>query len=337
MAGRISIIIPNRNGEKTIGACLEAAYASAYGDFEVIVADDCSTDESVSVIQRYPCLLVRLDRHAGAAAARNAGAAKATGDILFYIDADCLLLPGTLTSVARAVAGNTTTVFGGTYTPVAADDAFFSNVQSAFINYSETKYAVPDYVASHAMAIPAVVFRQSGGFPADFMPILEDVEFSHRLRKMGYRLAMDPCILVRHIFNFSLGKSLKNGFRKSRYWTMYSLANRDLHRDSGTASVELKSAVMSWTLNLILLAAAALTGRAAPLMFVPGLIGAALWVNRGLISAFHRAKGRGFAAGATLYFMLIYPVAVGTGGLAGLFGYLAGYGPRREIVRREAR
>ena len=168
------------------------------------------------------------------------------------------------------------------------------------------------------------------------MPILEDVEFSHRLRKMGYSLAMDPGILVRHIFNFSLGRSMKNGFRKSRYWTMYSLANRDLHRDSGTASVELKTAVMSWALILTIMAAAVLTGKAALLFFVPPVAVAALWVNRKLLSAFHRARGHSFAAGAALYFLLLYPAAVGTGGLAGLLGYLTGHGPHRDTVQREA-
>ena len=89
---------------------------------------------------------------------------------------------------------------------------------------------------------------KSGGFKENFLPILEDVEFSHRLRRTGFKLTMNPEILVRHIFNFTLIKSLKNAFRKSLYWTIYSLKNKDLLTDSGTASIELKFNVASFFL-----------------------------------------------------------------------------------------
>ncbi|MFC1837696.1 glycosyltransferase family 2 protein, partial [Thermodesulfobacteriota bacterium] len=69
----ISVIIPNRNGEKTIGLCLEAALASQYTNFEVVVVDDCSTDSSPGIISQFPCRFIRLPEHGGASAARNAG------------------------------------------------------------------------------------------------------------------------------------------------------------------------------------------------------------------------------------------------------------------------
>ena len=56
----ISVIIPNRNGEKTIGLCLEAALASQYDNFEIVVVDDGSSDNSANIIARYPCRFIRL-------------------------------------------------------------------------------------------------------------------------------------------------------------------------------------------------------------------------------------------------------------------------------------
>ncbi len=70
----ISVVIPNRNGAATVGQCLEAAFASDYGRFEVVVVDDASEDASVEIIRAFPCRLVRLDRHGGVSRARNAGA-----------------------------------------------------------------------------------------------------------------------------------------------------------------------------------------------------------------------------------------------------------------------
>ena len=109
----ISVIIPNYQGGTTIARCLEAVFASSYQNFEVIVVDDCSGDNSVEVIKTFPCKLVPLDSHAGAAQARNIGAAHSRGDTLFFTDADCLLQENTLALVNQALsAADPNTVIG---------------------------------------------------------------------------------------------------------------------------------------------------------------------------------------------------------------------------------
>ena len=238
MAPLISVIIPNHNGEKTIGRCLDAAFASQYSNFEVIVVDDCSADSSANIIKEFPCRLIRLTEHGGASKARNTGAQNSSGEALFFIDNDCLLQPDTLAKAAAAYEEEGPgVIIGGTYTPLPYDQKFFSIFQSIYIHYSETKNTQnPDYVATHAMLIAKNMFHKSGGFNEQFMPILEDVEFSHRLKKMGATLRMVPEIQVQHIFNFTLVRSMRNGIRKSKYWSIYSMKNRDLLSDSGTAS-----------------------------------------------------------------------------------------------------
>ena len=218
MADFVSIIIPNYNGATTIARCLEAALASRYPRFEVIVVDDCSSDNSIEIIKQFPCRLVQLETHVGTSRARNVGAANSKGDILFFTDADCMLKEDTLEHAGKALAAaGSDVVMGGTYTLIPFDNTFFSLFQSVFINYSETKRRTnPDYVAAHAMMVNAEVFRDRSGFREDFLPILEDVEFSHRLRRTGCELAVNPAIQVQHIFNFSLFGSLVNAFNKSK-------------------------------------------------------------------------------------------------------------------------
>ncbi|MCF6289502.1 MAG: glycosyltransferase family 2 protein [Desulfobacterales bacterium] len=323
MGPLISIIIPNHNGAATLGNCLRAALASDYDNFEVVVVDDCSTDSSRKIIAAHPCSLIRLPVRSGAAVARNTGAANSKGEILFFIDADCLLEPDALARAARAVAAHgTNTAIGGTYTLRPFDPGFFSRFQSAFIHYSETKTPDrPDYIASHALVIRSETFKKSSGFPETFMPIIEDVEFSHRLRKNGVRLVMEPKILVRHIFNLNLTASLKNGFRKAHYWTRYSLHNRDLMVDSGTASKELKSAVLTWFISFCLLLIGHLSQEPAWLLPLALIIPATLLLNRGQLIAFYRAGGPGFLFLAASYYFLLYPVPVGIGGLTGIVHY----------------
>ena len=328
MENLISVIIPNYNGARTIGKCLEAALASRHDNFEVIVVDDASQDNSVEIIAQYPCKLVRLAQHGGAALARNTGVRQGRGGILFFTDADCLLRDDTLAlAVATLAAEGRDAIVGGSYTVAPYDRRFCSRFQSVFINFFETKRApAADYIATHALAMDADIFRRYQGFVEDLMPILEDVEFIHWLRRAGLRLVMNPALQVQHIFDYSLLRSLRNAFVKTKYWTCYAIGNRDLLADSGTASLELKLNVAAWTLNGLLLLGYLSSGAAGFLAPMPLVLAFNLYVNRGLLRAFLRADGLGFAVAATLYYLLLYPVAVTAGALAGGLLYFRSLG-----------
>jgi len=321
----ISIIIPMRNAEATIGKCLAATFSLVDARYEVIVVDDASEDASVARIRDHPCKLVRLGVHSGAAKARNIGAQHSAGDILFFTDADCLVAKDVLSRVRKAMSGlSTDLVLGGTYTPIPYDRDFFSTFQSLFIHYSETKDSEnPDYLATHAMAIRAVTFQNIGGFSEDLLPILEDVEISHRLRRAGYRLRMDPGLQVQHIFRHSLLRSLGNAVRKATYWTLYSLRNRDLLADSGAASRELKVNGLVWLLTATVTLFVLVSGQVRLLLIVPLIEMLNVWVNLRLFTTFLRSKGVLFALAAMLYYTLLYPAAVWMGVLNALARHLA--------------
>lgn len=322
----ISVVIPNYNGSATIGNCLDAVFSSKYDSFEVIVVDDCSTDCSREIIKKFPCKLIELDKHSGASRARNIGARNSSGKIIFFMDADCIAEENTLTVAVETITRQENTVVGGTYTMIPYDDNFFSSFQSIFINYFETRKKEPDYIAAHGMLIDSVVFDKSGGFSEDFLPIIEDVEFCHRLRKSGYRLIMNPDLLVRHVFNFTLFKSLKNAFRKAKFWTVYSLSNKDLFADSGTASIELKINSAFFLIDAVLISVFLLSGKAVFLFVVSLILIFNLYTNRGLINSFYKAKGALFAVAATAYYIMLYPAAVGAGSFAGALKYLSDRG-----------
>ncbi len=323
----ISIIIPNYNGSTTIGKCLEAAFSSAYGNFEIVVVDDCSSDNSVEIIKRFPCRLVELKIHSGASKARNMGVLHCRGELIFFTDADCLLSLDSLSAANRAIAeAGPGAIIGGTYTRIPYDNDFFSTFQSVFIHYSEIKKSGrPDYIATHAMVMTTEAFGKAGGFREDFLPILEDVEFSHRLRRAGCRLMMDPEIAVRHMFNFTLRRSILNAYRKSRYWFIYSLMNRDMLADSGTASRELKINGMAWLACLSCALLFALTGAAVWLFLAAAFAGYNLFVSRGLFAEFHKTRGFQFSLPAVLYYIAVYPAPVWAGAAAGVMGYLRHY------------
>jgi glycosyltransferase involved in cell wall biosynthesis len=319
----ISVIIPCRNGERTIGTCLASLSATVDANVEVIVVDDASTDGSVAIIESFPCTLVKMRVHAGAAAARNAGAATSRGDILFFTDADCILPRDLLNHLhARMDQIRDGTVVGGTYAPLSYERDFYGDFQSALINYAETKHSLePDYVATHAMAISRKQFTAIGGFAA-VLPILEDVEISHRMRRAGYRLVIDPDLQVSHMFRFSLRKSLLNAVRKTRYWTQYSLTNRDVLSDAGAASLEMKANGIAWLITGMIVLLACAANRPGLLSFLVILWPANIFVNRGLYRAFYRVFSLKRFFAALVYYSALYPAAMWVGAVGGASAYV---------------
>jgi len=315
-----SIVIPMRNSAATIGPCLEAACAVDYPRFEVVVVDDGSTDNSADLARKFDVRLQELPENGGAGKARNTGVQAARGEFIFFTDSDCVVPPDILHRAAAAIeAEGPDKVIGGSYTPLAHDHGLFSSFQSVFVNYSETKYHEPDYIATHAMLIKKAIFDEGERFQEHFLPILEDVDFCHRLRRRGIKLVMRPELLVRHIFRFGLWRSMKNAYRKSRWWTRYHLTNKDALTDSGTASVELKSNVGLWAVQVACWAAFLWSGNAA---FACGSLGAmalSLVLSRRLVAAFFAAgAGVPFAVGCVLYYLFGYPIAVAIGSSRGL-------------------
>jgi glycosyltransferase involved in cell wall biosynthesis len=100
---RVSIIIPARNSAACVGATLDSVRAQSFQDWEVIVADDASTDDTAVVAASHPRVrVVRSDRNLGPAGARNLALRETSAELVAFLDADDRWLPTYLaTQVAR--------------------------------------------------------------------------------------------------------------------------------------------------------------------------------------------------------------------------------------------
>ena len=106
---KVSVIIPVYNAENYLGVCLESLLIQTLTDFEVIVVDDCSTDNSVAVAESYlekfggRLKIADLPENTGAAALpRNIGLEFAEGEYVFFMDADDLIIDGALEAFVDA-------------------------------------------------------------------------------------------------------------------------------------------------------------------------------------------------------------------------------------------
>jgi glycosyltransferase involved in cell wall biosynthesis len=117
----ISFIVPAYNEERLLGATLDAVRAAALAigePYELIVADDASTDRTAAIAAQHGAILVSV-AHRQIAATRNSGARKANGDWLIFVDADTLVSEAVVRSAVEAlrsgaVGGGAAVEFDGT-------------------------------------------------------------------------------------------------------------------------------------------------------------------------------------------------------------------------------
>ncbi len=117
---KFSIIIPIYNASEFLKECLDSIVNQSFENYEVLMIDDGSTDESVKICEEYLCdkrFLLLQKQNGGVSSARNMGIDHATGEYLLFVDADDLLVTESLRLFAAALAGNRKdVVFGRTAT-----------------------------------------------------------------------------------------------------------------------------------------------------------------------------------------------------------------------------
>ncbi len=104
---KISIIIPNYNGEKYLKRCLDSVVGQKYAEKEIIVIDDGSTDGSIGIIKEYGVQVKLIKgKHAGPNMARKAGLDVSTGDYIMFVDSDDYIEKGALLRLAEEFEKN---------------------------------------------------------------------------------------------------------------------------------------------------------------------------------------------------------------------------------------
>lgn len=209
-----SVIIPNYNGEQLLPVCLDALRHQTYAHFEVIVVDDASTDDSVALLeQEYPEVrLLQLERNSGLAAACNAGAKIARGDLLVMLNSDTEPEPAWLAALVGAAleypeAGafaSKMLLFGRRDTLHTAGDMYGVDGiprNRGVWERDEGQYDQDLEVFSGcggAVAYRREAWEETGGFDEDLFMYCEDVDLGWRLQLAGYRTIFVPQARVYH-------------------------------------------------------------------------------------------------------------------------------------------
>ncbi len=179
----ISIIIPILNEAKILDKTL-SQLQSELEYHELIIVDGGSNDNSIRIAKKYGEVITSAR---GRAKQLNAGAAAATGDILLFLHADIWLEPGALAAVESALSSGY--IGGGFRQKIDGKSLIYRMIEIA--GNIRGKYLKVFYGDS-GIFLPRADFEKIGGFPD--MPILEDMEFSKDLRKLGKTTLIVPHI-----------------------------------------------------------------------------------------------------------------------------------------------
>jgi GT2 family glycosyltransferase len=207
----VSVIICSYNGGRTLAACLDSLGKLNYPDYEIILVDDGSTDDTRDIAEQFPHVRYIYQENHGLSHARNSGGAAAKGEVFAYTDSDCMAdvdwlyyLIGTL------VSGDYAGVGGPNVTPPARN-----SIQAcvAAAPGGPSHVLLTDTIAEHIpgcnMAFYRWAFENIGGFDPEYHKAGDDVDFCWRLQQAGCVIAFSPTALVWHHRRFTLRAFLK--------------------------------------------------------------------------------------------------------------------------------
>lgn len=230
-----SIIIPVYNRPNEIRELLHTLVEQTYKDFEVLVIEDGSQHTSEAIVEGFGSKLdVRYfyKENEGQGFTRNYGYERAKGRYMIVFDSDCLIPHDYLVQVKDFLSKNEVDAFGG---PDAAHDTFtvtqkaISHVMTSFFTTGgirgRKKHIGQFHPRSFNMGISREVFEKTGGYIIPFMG--EDLEFSTRIIKSGFKTALIPEAFVFH----KRRTNLAGFYRQLKYFGRARINLTRFHRD----------------------------------------------------------------------------------------------------------
>lgn len=216
----VSIVIPNYNGERYILDCIASVYDQIEDKREIIIVDNHSTDNSVSLIeQHYPDVtLIINDENRGFAAAVNQGIRASSGKYVILLNNDAFAREGFVEALYKCMESDPK-IFSASAKMLRYSDP--NTIDDAGDNFTLLgwAYKIGDGKPSECFHKQKLVFSSCGGaaiyrrseleqlgyFDASFFAYLEDVDLGFRANIFGYKNVLCPYAETLHIGSATTG------------------------------------------------------------------------------------------------------------------------------------
>lgn len=214
---KVSLYIPCYNAEAFISRCLDAVMKQAHPFDEVLLIDDGSSDNSVSIALRYSVTVIRHGVNKGLAAARNTGLMHAKNDLVASLDADCTPEPDWLEKLVPHFLDTRVAGAGGRLV-----ETFRSKITDKWraVHMKQnwgTTITKPHFLYGSNTVFRKEVILSLGGYDERYRTNSEDYEISLKIIAQGHVLMYEPDAVARHLRQDTL-KSLLNTYWR---WTFY--------------------------------------------------------------------------------------------------------------------
>jgi GT2 family glycosyltransferase len=198
-APRVSVLVCTYNGSRTLRQTCDALDAVDYPDYEVIVVDDGSTDDSAAIAASYDFRIISTENR-GLSSARNTGLMAASGEIVAYLDDDAMPDPDWLTYLVEAFNADGYDAVGGPNLPVPGDGAVADAVAVSPGNPIHVLFGDRDaeHIPGCNSAFRTEALRSIGGFDPQFRAAGDDVDVCWRVRDAGGRIGYSAGAIVWH-------------------------------------------------------------------------------------------------------------------------------------------
>ncbi len=222
----VSVVIPAYNCQSTIQACVECVLRQTYPVQEIIIVNDGSTDDTSSILQSLSGILVIDQSNAGPAVARNAGARRATGDVIFFTDSDCRAHTDW---IERAIGGfelDEVSVVSGSY-GISNPESLLARCVHQEIRFRHLRLMPrhPRSFGSYNFGVKRAMYEQVGGFDEQYREASgEDNDLSYKILAAGGKIMFESEALVAHEHPVRLGKYLREQFRHG-FWRVRMYLN----------------------------------------------------------------------------------------------------------------
>ncbi len=198
---KVSVVVASYNGARTLKTCLESLAHLNYSNYEVILVDDGSTDNTEQIAANFP--RVRYIRHQvnqGLSVARNTGINASTGEIIAYTDSDCRADEDWLYYLVGDLLNSRFVGIGG-HNFLPLEDSWVASAVMVSPG-GPAHVMLTDRIAEHIpgcnMAFYKWALEEIGGFDAIFRAAGDDVDICWRLQQRGYRIGFSPAGFVWH-------------------------------------------------------------------------------------------------------------------------------------------
>lgn len=303
----ITVIVPVYNGRKFLPTCLDALFSSTFSSFNVIVVNDCSTDDSGDLAASKGATVISTSVQSGPGAARNLAANSAVGELLLFVDADVVVKPDTLEKIAAEFkARPDLSALFGSYDDEPAEQNFLSqykNLQHHYVHHHSNPEASTFWSGLGVMRRD--VFLAHNGFDHERFsePSIEDIDLGSRLRGAGQSILLDPNIQAKHLKRWGILSHLRTEiFCRALPWSRLILEKQVLINDMNLKWSDRLSAVL---VGLLVISLLLVVWEPRLVLLSIGILLAILILNREILLFFYRKKGVLFAA-MTVPWQLLY-------------------------------